>query len=70
MLNDDWEVRAHGRYANGSEVDLNTLEFDAGALFGAGFSWEIVRGFAIVGEYETGDVDSWSLGFRLDMDED
>ena len=28
------------------------------------------RGFAIVGDYETGEVDSWSVGFRLDMDED
>ena len=70
MISDDWEIRAHGRYANGAELDLNTLEFDSGALYGAGFSWQLVRGFAIVGDYETGDVDTWSLGFRVDMDED
>lgn len=70
MLSDNWEIRAQARYANGAELDLNTLEFDAGPLYGAGFSWELVRGFAIVGEYETGEVDSWSVGFRLDMDED
>ena len=70
MVSDNWELRAHGRYANGSELDLNTLEFDSGALYGAGFSWQIVRGLALVGDYETGEVDTWSLGFRLDMDED
>jgi hypothetical protein len=70
MLNDDWEVRAFGRYANGAQVDLNTLEFESGALYGVGFSWQLVRGFAVVADYESGDVDTWSLGFRLDMDED
>ncbi len=70
MLSDNWEIRAHGRYANAAELDLNTLEFDSGALYGAGFSWQLVRGLAIVGDYETGEVDTWSLGFRLDMDED
>jgi hypothetical protein len=70
MLNDSWEVRANGRYSSQAVVDLNTLEFDSGAFFGVGFSWEIVRGLALVGDYETGDVDSWAIGFRLDMDED
>ena len=70
LFGDNWEVRASGRYSNHAEIDLNTLEFDTGALFNVGFSWQIVRGFAIVGDYETGDVDSWSVGFRLDMDED
>lgn len=70
MLNDDWEVRANGRYSSQAVVDLNTLEFDSGAFFGVGFSWEMVRGLALIGDYETGDVDSWSIGFRLDMDED
>ena len=70
MFGDDWEVRAVGRYSNHAEVDLNTLEFDSGALYSVGFSWQLVRGLAIVGDYETGEVDSWSIGFRLDMDED
>jgi hypothetical protein len=70
LFGDDFEVRAHGRYAGAAVVDLNALEFETGMMYGAGFSWQIVRGFAIVGDYETGDVDSWSVGFRLDMDED
>lgn len=70
MLNDNWEVRASGRYSNHAEVDLNTLEFDSGAFFGVGINWEIVRGFALIADYETGDVDSWAIGFRIDMDED
>jgi len=70
MLGDNWEIRASGRYSNHAAVDLNTLEFDSGAFFGVGFSWEIVRGLALIGDYETGDVDSWAIGFRLDMDED
>lgn len=70
MLNDDVQLRAYGRYSNHSLVDLNTLEFDAGEYYGAGFSWEIVRGLSLVGDYESGDFDSWSIGFRLDIDED
>ena len=70
MLNDNWEVRASGRYSSQATIDLNTLEFDTGAFFGVGLSWELVRGFALIGEYETGDVDTWAIGFRLDMDED
>jgi hypothetical protein len=70
MVSDNWEIRGNVRYANHAELDLNTLEFDAGALYGVGFSWQIVRGLALVADYETGEVDSWSLGFRLDMDED
>ena len=70
MLNDKVEIRAYGRYSNLSFVNLSTKEFDAGEYFGAGFSWEIVRGLALVGDYETGDFETWSIGFRLDMDED
>lgn len=70
MLNDNWEVRANGRYSSQASVDLNTLEFDTGAFFGVGFSWEMVRGLSLIAEYETGDVDTWAIGFRLDMDED
>ena len=70
MLNDDWEVRANGRYSSQAAVDLITKEFESGAFFGVGFSWEIVRGLALIGDYETGDVDSWAIGFRVDMDED
>ena len=70
MLNDNVEIRAYARHSNHSFVNLSTKEFDPGEYYGAGFSWEIVRGLALVGDYETGDFETWSIGFRLDMDED
>jgi len=70
MLNDDWELRAYGRYTNHGDVDLTSGEFDADTVFGVGFGWQIVRGFSIVGDYETGEFSNWSIGFRLDLDED
>jgi len=70
MLNDDWRVHAYGRYSSNAEADLNTKEFDAGAVFGVGFGWQIVRGFSIVADYESGEFTNWSIGFRLDLDED
>lgn len=70
LINDDFELRAYGRYSNHADVDLNSLEFDTGTVFGAGFGWQLVRGFSIVGDYESGDLSSWSIGFRLDLDED
>jgi hypothetical protein len=70
MLNDDIEVRAFGRYSNHADVDLNALEFDTGAFYGVGFGFEIVRGLALVGDFESGEITTWSLGFRLDLDED
>ena len=70
MLTDDFELRAHGRFTNSGEVDLSTGLFDSDTVFGAGFGWQIVRGLSIVADYETGEFTNWSIGFRLDMDED
>jgi hypothetical protein len=70
MLTDDLELRAHGRYTSVGDVDLNTAMFEEDTLFGAGFGWQIVRGFSIVGDYEAGEFSNWSIGFRLDLDED
>jgi len=70
LLGDDFELRAFGRYTNHADVDLNILEFEPGALYGVGFGWQLIRGLSIVGEYESGDFSSWSIGFRLDLDED
>jgi hypothetical protein len=70
MLTDNFELRAHSRFTNSGDVDLSTGEFDTDTLFGAGFGWQIVRGLSIVADYETGEFSSWSIGFRLDMDED
>jgi hypothetical protein len=30
----------------------------------------VIRGLSIVGDYESGEISSWSVGFRLDLDED
>lgn len=70
MLNDNVEVRAYGRYTNVGDVDLNMLAFDSDTLFGAGIGWELVRGVSFQADYESGEFSSWSVGFRLDLDED
>lgn len=70
MLNDDLEVRAYGRYTPHETVDLTLAEFDTGTVFGAGFAWQLVRGFSIIGDYESGEFAHWAIGFRLDLDED
>ncbi len=70
MMGDDFQIRAYGRFTNVGDVDLNTQEFDSDTLFGAGFTWTWVRGFAIVADYESGEFSNWSVGFRLDLDED
>ena len=64
------ELRAFGRYTNHADVDLTTGEFDAGSTYGAGMSWMFVRGLSLVADYEGGEFTRWSLGFRLDLDED
>ena len=69
MATDDLELRVHGRYSNHADVDLTTSEFDTGSLFGAGFGWQIVQGLSLVADYESGEFSSWSIGFRLDLDE-
>jgi len=70
MLNDNWEWRAYGRYTSNGDVDLNTGEFDSDTVFGIGLGWQIIRGFSLVADYETGQFTNWSIGFRLDLDED
>ncbi len=64
------EARLHARYSALGDADLTTGFFDSDVLFGAGFAWEIIRGLSIVGDYEAGEFSSWSVGFRLDLDED
>ena len=70
MVNDELELRAFGRYTNHGNVDLTSGEFDADSVYGVGFAWQFIRGFSIVAEYESGEFGSWSVGFRLDLDED
>jgi len=70
VLGKNLELNAHARYTAVGDVDLTTRELDDDILFGAGFAYNLIRGLAITGEYETGEIDSWSLGFRLDIFED
>ncbi len=69
MMNDNLELRGWGRYSNVGEVDLTTLAFDSDTLIGVGFGWQVIRGLSIVGDFESGEFANWSLGFRLDLDE-
>lgn len=70
MFGDDLELRAYGRYTNVGDVNLTNKSFESDVLFGAGFGYTIMQGLSITGEYESGVIETWSIGFRLDMDED
>jgi len=66
----NFEARLHVRYSALGDADLTTGLFDTDVLYGAGIAWEVIRGLSIVGDYEAGEFGSWSMGFRLDLDED
>jgi hypothetical protein len=70
LFGDHFELKVQGRYTNVGDIDLNTLEFDSDTLYSIGFAWEVIRGFSIVGDYESGEFSSYGLGFRLDLSED
>lgn len=63
-------VDVRGRYSGVGDTDLTTGILDPDTLFGIGVAWEVIRGLSIVGDYESGEISSWSVGFRLDLDED
>ncbi len=69
MFNDKLELRASVRYSGVGNVDLNTSVMDADTLFGVGIGYELIRGLSITGDYESGELSSWNIGFRLDLDE-
>ena len=70
MLTDDLEVRAYARFTDVGDANFDTKEFDSDTLFGVGIGWEMVRGLSLQADYESGEFSAWSLGFRLDLDED
>ena len=70
LLGDDFEFRIRGRQTGVGDVNLSTGEYDSDTLFGAGFGYEIVRGFSIIGDYESGEFSNWNIGFRLDLSEE
>ena len=70
LLKDKLELRAFGRYTSVGDADLNKLEIDDDTLFGGGFGFTLIRGLSIVGDVEIGEIDTYTLGIRLDFSED
>jgi hypothetical protein len=70
LIGDDFQVQLHGRYSQLGDADLTTGFFDPDTLIGVGFAWQVIPGLFVVGDYESGEFSSWSVGFRLDLDED
>lgn len=70
MFNDELEIHAHARYTNVGDVNLTEKTFDTDVLFGVGLGYTLIRGLSVTVDYETGELESWSVGFRLDLDED
>ena len=70
MITDNLELRAHARYTNVGDVNLTGKYFDADVLYGAGLGYTVIRGLSITLDYEAGQIETFSIGFRLDLDED
>ncbi|HNP35128.1 MAG TPA: hypothetical protein PKK10_04690 [Woeseiaceae bacterium] len=70
MFSDNFQGRAHARYTSVGNADLDTQTVSSDTLFGIGFGYTFIRGLSIELDYETGDIDAWSLGIRLGLDED
>ena len=70
MFGDHVQAYLHARYTAVGDADLTTGFFDTDTLVGVGVAWELIRGFALVGDYESGEFSNWSIGFRLDLSED
>jgi hypothetical protein len=70
LFGDNFQVQLHGRYSQLGDADLTTGIFDTDTLFGVGVAWQIIRGLSLVADYESGEFSNWSVGFRLDLEED
>jgi hypothetical protein len=70
MFGDHVQAYLHARYTAVGDADLTTGIFYNDTLFGVGVAWELIRGLSLVGDYESGEFSSVSLGFRLDLSED
>lgn len=69
LFGDNFEGNLHVRYSNLGDADLTTGFFDSDVLFGAGLAWQFIRGLHLIFEYEAGEFSNYTLGFRLDLDE-
>lgn len=70
MFGDHVQAYLHARYTAVGDADLTTGIFDTDTLVGVGVAWELIKGFSLVGDYESGEFSSFSVGFRLDLSED
>jgi hypothetical protein len=70
MFGDHVQAYLHARYSAVGDADLTTGIFDTDTLIGVGVAWELIRGLSLVGDYESGEFSSFSIGFRLDLSED
>jgi hypothetical protein len=70
MFSDQLELRAHARYTNVGDANITEKVFDSDVLVSVGLSYMLIRGLSVTVDYETGELESWSFGFRLDLDED
>ena len=70
MFGDHFQMELRVRYSDVGDADLTGGFFETDTPIGAGFAWEVIRGLSIVGDVEEGDFTSWSVGFRMDFDED
>ena len=70
VFGDHVQAYLHARYTAVGDADLTTGIFETDTLFGVGVAWELIRGLSLVGDYESGEFSSLSIGFRLDLSED
>jgi len=70
LFGDDFQVGLYGRYSALGDADLTTGIFDTDTLVGVDVAWQLIRGLFLVADYESGEFSNWSIGFRLDLDED
>ena len=70
MFGDHVQAYLQARYTAVGDADLTTGIFDTDTLVGVGVAWEVIRALSLVGDYESGEFSSFSVGFRLDLSED
>ena len=69
MFGHHFQMELRVRYSDVGDADLTGGFFEDDTPIGAGFAWEVIRGLSIVGDVEVGEFTNWSMGFRLDFDE-
>ena len=70
LFGDHVQMELRARYSDVGDAELTAGIFETDVLIGAGIAWEVIRGLSIVGDVESGEFTSWSIGFRMDFDED